>query len=245
MSLLSCIPICSEIRFAHVLPSFHHFVVVQPFHHVQLWTHHHNIATIFILLAAQHPRWQIIRTCTKVYWEKWKIHRLGRCIRGIRHTIGHSTRQHIKRNRSIRAGGICTALRAVGWIWAIPGCMPQWLIMRLVPIIHRFRIRCRTRRTCWALASTYCRTHIKCYPLNLSEVSHCRIPRIRRLQHHKRHHHDLNAGIPDVPHAIARIVRKPNALVRPACIYANGIFTVAIYRAAAKFTAKLAIWRHT
>lgn len=133
----------------HFVFIFLGFAADQPFHHVQLWTQHHNIATIYILRRIHPQQWLKIRTCTRVCWEKWKTRRLAQCIQDIRHTIGHSTRpQRIKLNRSTRAGGICMVLQAAGWIWAIQACMQQWQIMRPEQIIHRFRIHCRTQRIC-------------------------------------------------------------------------------------------------
>lgn len=167
------------------------------------------------------------RICIKVSWAKWKILQLVRYIHGIQRTIGHLMRPHIKLNRWILAGGICIVLLAVGWIWVMQpllACMQQWQqIMQPAPNTHRFHIHYRIRHICSVQDNIYYKIPIKSYHHNQLAVLHCHIRLIQRHLHRKHHRHDLNAATRAVQHAIARIVKKPNDLGRPACIYVNGI----------------------
>lgn len=108
-------------------------------------------------------------------------------------------------------------------------CMQQWQTMQLAPNIHRFHIRCQIQRICLALVSIYYKIPIKFCHHNRSAVSHCHTRQIQHHQRRKHHRHDLSADIPDVPHAIAQIVKRPNVLDPPDCIYANETYTRATY----------------
>lgn len=130
----------------------------------------------------------------------------------------------------------------VGWTWAVPVCMLQlWPITPPNRTIHRYHIHCQTQLICWAVVSTCCRTPTKCCPVSQLAVSVCHTPATQHRQHRKPHHRDPNEDTLDAPHAIARIVKRPNVLDRPEFICARRIHTIAISLAVVRSTARRAI----